>query len=81
MSEHDQRLIQCFSAVFPGLAPDEIRTLGAESSGVWDSLSTVTLASLVQEEFSVDIDPEILSQLDSFDAFQTYLRRLNQAEE
>jgi acyl carrier protein len=81
MPEHDQRLMRCFTAVFPGLTPDEIRAVSAESSGVWDSLSAVTLAAVVQEEFSVDIDPEVLPQLDSFAAFQTYLHRLSQAGE
>jgi len=81
MSEYDQRLMRCFSAVFPGLTSEEIRAISAESSGAWDSLSTVTLAALVQEEFGVDIDPEVLPQLDSFAAFQAYLRRLNQAGE
>lgn len=80
-SESDKRLIQCFTAVFPGLTPGEIRTLGTDSAGIWDSLSTVTLAALVQEEFAVDIDPELLPQLDSFEAFQAYLRRVNQAGE
>jgi acyl carrier protein len=81
MSEQENRLIRCFASVFPGLTPEEIRATGAESSGVWDSLSAVTLAAVVQEEFNVEIDPEVLPQLDSFEAFQTYLCRLNLAGE
>jgi hypothetical protein len=35
----------------------------------------VTLAAVIQEEFNVEIAPEIISQLTSFDAFRDYLRR------
>lgn len=81
MSEQENRLVRCFVSVFAGLTPEEIRATGAESKGIWDSLSAVTLAAVVQEEFNVEIDPEILPHLDSFEAFRTYLRRLNPAGE
>jgi acyl carrier protein len=77
MSEQENRLIRCFASVFPGLTPEEIRTSNAESSGAWDSLATVTLAAVVQEEFNVEIDPEVLPQLDSFVAFLSYLQQGN----
>ncbi|HZP07522.1 MAG TPA: acyl carrier protein [Terracidiphilus sp.] len=73
MSEQENRLLQCFASVFPGLSEDEIRQINAESNGEWDSLATVTLAAVVQEEFSLEIDPEILPQLDSFEAFRKYV--------
>lgn len=75
MSEQESRLIRCFASVFPGLSPEEIRTVNSESMGNWDSLSTVTLAALVQEEFNVEIEPEVVPELTSFEAFQNYLRR------
>jgi acyl carrier protein len=76
MSEQENRLVRCFASVFPGLTTEEIWASSAESTGVWDSLSLVTLAAVIQEEFGVDIDPEVLPNLDSFGAFQTYLCRL-----
>lgn len=75
MFELENRLIRCFSSVFPGLMPEEIRAVSTESAGVWDSLATVTLAAVVQEEFNVDIDPIVLPRLDSFEAFLSYLQR------
>jgi acyl carrier protein len=48
-----------------------------DSTENWDSLSAVTLAAVVQEEFGVDIDPEILPNLVSFEAFRAHLGRLN----
>ena len=77
MSENENRLIRCFASVFPELTPDELRATNAESTGSWDSLSTVTLAAVIQEEFQLEIDPQVLPDLESFDAFRTYLDRVN----
>lgn len=76
MSDQENRLIHCFASVFPGLSAEEIRGTSAQSEGIWDSLSAVTLAAVIQEEFNLDIDPEILSQLNSFEAFRSYLTRM-----
>jgi acyl carrier protein len=73
MSEGENRLIRCFTSVFPGLSNEEIQNISVESEGAWDSLSAVTLAAVVQEEFNLEIDPEILPQLDSYKAFRAYL--------
>lgn len=73
MFDGEERLILCFSAVFPELNRDEIRNATADSVGVWDSLSTVTLAALIQEEFNFGIEPDILPGLDSFQAFRDCL--------
>lgn len=81
MFENDKRLIRCFASVFPGLSPEEIRVTRAGSMGSWDSLSAVTLAAVIQEEFRLEIDPLDLPDLDSFDAFSIYLRRLIPAGE
>jgi len=76
MSELESRLIRCFSSVFSALTPEEIRAASAQSLAAWDSLAAVTLAAVVQQEFSVQIDLLDLPELDSFTAFQVYLRRL-----
>lgn len=77
MSELENRLVRCFASVFPGLGEEEILTATADSSGVWDSLSTVTLAAVIEEEFGVQIDPDVLPDLTSFDAFRAYLETVN----
>ncbi len=77
MSEREQRLIRCFASVFPGLTPEEIRATSAGSAGAWDSLATVTLVAVVQEEFGVEIDPSQIQELDSFDAFRNSVERLS----
>ncbi len=81
MFEQENRLVRCFQSVFPGLSPEEIRGASAQSEGIWDSLSTVTLVGVIQEEFNVDIDLDILPQLNSFESFRSYLSRTNLAAE
>jgi acyl carrier protein len=81
MSEDENRLIRCFASVFPELTSEDIRVTTAESTGHWDSLSAVTLAAVIQEEFCVQIDPQVLPGLDSFEAFRIYLSQLSSANE
>jgi acyl carrier protein len=76
MSELENRLIKCFSSVFPALVPEQVKTANAQSLAAWDSLATVTLVAVVQQEFSVQIDLLDFPDLDSFEAFKTYLFRL-----
>jgi acyl carrier protein len=77
MCEQDSRLLRCFAAVFPLLRAEEILDGNTESADSWDSLSAVTLSAAVQEEFGVDIEPEVLPTLRSFAAYRTYLRQLS----
>lgn len=81
MSEQESRLIRCFTSVFPALTTEEIRAASTQSLREWDSLAGVTLAAVVQQEFSVQIDLLELLELDSFGAFRTYLRQFSTAEE
>lgn len=76
MSDQNGRLVRCFASVFPTLTPEEIPGTSVESVGIWDSLATVTLAAVIEEEFNVQFDPSDLPELTSFAAFQTYLSRL-----
>lgn len=73
MHDLDERLIRCFASVFPALSQEEIENASSESVGIWDSLSSVTLAAVVQEEFNVEIEPDALPDLDCFQAFRQYL--------
>jgi acyl carrier protein len=73
MRDQDERLIRCFASVFPALSQEEIENASSDSIGMWDSLSTVTLAAVIQEEFDVEIEPDALPDLDSFRAFHDYL--------
>ena len=74
MSDVQTRLTKCFAAVFPHVTPSEIPTATVTSIEGWDSLATVTLMTVVEEEFGTTIEPEELEHLRSFD---DYLQRLS----
>ena len=74
MQDLENRLVRCFSSVFPDLSEEQIRTANIESIPGWHSLASVTLISVVQEEFGVQVSLADLPNLVSFSAMQTYVQ-------
>jgi acyl carrier protein len=77
MDDHDDdHLMRCFKSVFPSATRDEIRTAKTfDAIPGWDSLRTVNLLVVLDDEFGVHIDLPELLELASFDAVK---RRLSQ---
>ena len=73
MSDSRVRLINCFSTVFPELTQAEI--VRAHSQEVGDSLSWITLLSVIQEEFGVELDVDFADDSLSCDALLEQLSR------
>ncbi len=73
MSSVRTRLIHCFSAVFPELSERQIVSATADSVGSWDSLKTITLAAVVEEEFGIVFEAEELMDLTGFAAIERKL--------
>jgi acyl carrier protein len=74
MHDVTTRLRRCFAAVFPDLAEDEIGRASATSVGAWDSLATVNLLSVIEEEFGVQVAPEDFETFVSFELIRDYLQ-------
>lgn len=74
MNDVSTRLTKCFSAVFPELTPDEIPMADLHSVPKWDSLATITLLALIEEEFDLRLDPGELENLVSYESILTFLR-------
>ena len=74
MAELSDRLARCFSSVFPALTQEEIRAATVASLVDADSLASVTLLAVIDEEFGVQIDLESLLELESFQKIEQYLR-------
>jgi acyl carrier protein len=70
----EHRLVRCFSSVFPDLNEEQIRRASIESVPEWHSLASVTLISVVQEEFGVQVSLSDLPNLVSFSAVQNYVQ-------
>jgi len=69
----ERLLIQCFSAVFPSLSSQEIVQAEQHLMPAWDSIAFVTLISIIEEEFRIEVSPEEVENLVSFDTFLNYL--------
>jgi acyl carrier protein len=74
MDNLEHRLVRCFSSVFPDLNENEIRNASIDSVPGWHSLASVTLISVVQEEFGVQVGLMDLPNLVSFSAVQDYVQ-------
>jgi acyl carrier protein len=70
----ETRLIRCFSAIFPDLDNKQILRATIASVAEWDSIATVTLVNIIEEEFKIQVDPEDVEPLMSFEQFLRYLR-------
>jgi acyl carrier protein len=73
VTELEDRLARCFSSIFPALTDAEIRGADVEALIDADSLAAVTLVSLIDQEFGVELDLEILLRLRTFDGVRQYL--------
>jgi acyl carrier protein len=76
MDELTNRLIRCFAAIFPNLPADRIPEAKADNIREWDSLASVTLFALIEEEFAAQIDFRELQDL-TFLAIKNYLKTHN----
>lgn len=73
MDQQEARLTDCFLSVFPELGPDEIAHASPASVQSWDSVTTVTLLAVVEEEFGLSIEVDDLTKFDSFKGILKYL--------
>ena len=60
------QLRKCFQTLFPRLTEVEIENASTENVAEWDSIATVSMVSLIEEEFGVEIDFEELENLTSY---------------
>ena len=75
MSEIRERLMRCFSATFPNLTSEEILLASPSTVASWDSLASITLVAVLEEEFAIQIEPEDIEHLVSFDGSLDYLNK------
>jgi acyl carrier protein len=75
LSIEDERLIRCFQATFEGLATGDVPAASVETLADWDSLHTVILVAVLEEEFDLGIPAPAFAQLRSYASVRDYLRR------
>jgi acyl carrier protein len=75
MNDLSTRLTKCFSEVFPDLKENEISQATPRSIQKWDSIATINLLTIIEEEFGVSFGPEELEKLTSYRSILEYLER------
>ena len=73
MNDLRQRLAQCFSLVFPDLKVSDVYSASSSSVAAWDSMAAIILSNVIEEEFRVKLDYDVLPELVSFDLILDYL--------
>jgi acyl carrier protein len=76
-NEVEKRLKDCFRTVFPDLPEEQISSASQATVSAWDSIATVTLVTMIDQEFGIELDLDKLSELDSFNSIRACIK--NQA--
>jgi acyl carrier protein len=75
MSATAAKLQECFALVFPDLAEAEIPNASMASVGSWDSVASINLVTVIEEEFGIQLEPEELEEMASFATVLDLLER------
>ncbi len=73
------RLTTCFATVFPEIPAAEIPNATIANVAGWDSVASVTLLSMVGEEFDIEVDFDRFEELTSFDGLLRYVEEASAA--
>jgi len=74
MDDLEARLLRCFAVILPDIPEQELCQARMSSVTAWDSMVTITLINVVEEEFGVQIGLEDVEHLVSFEDYRDYLR-------
>ena len=78
MDDTKTKLVECFQIVFPVLNAKDIPKATQENVAAWDSVAAITLVSVIEEQFGIELDLDDLAELDSFEKVCTYLNQRRQ---
>jgi acyl carrier protein len=76
MNDMTQKLTQCFLSVFPDLPEASVSGATQESVPEWDSVASITLINVIEEEFGVTVDLERMGEFTSYAAIESYMLEL-----
>ena len=71
----ERQLDEIFMSIFPFLSEDLVRQVSMDSTREWDSLATLTLISLIEEDFGPVVDAEAPILFRSYRAVADYLHQ------
>lgn len=73
MDETRKRLASCFQLVFPDMPESQILSASQATVAAWDSVAAITLVNVIEDEFGIELDPDDLAELDSFEKVRSYV--------
>jgi acyl carrier protein len=63
-----ERVRRCFRTVFPNLSDEQIETAVRAETEEWDSLASLELLTVIEEEFGIQLSDDVVEGLDTFEA-------------
>lgn len=75
MSDVSSKLEQTFRRVFNLPADADARSMSGKTHARWDSIGHITLILAVEQEFSITLTPEEVSDACTFEAMETLVER------
>jgi acyl carrier protein len=69
-----EKLASCFRIVFPALPRDAVYMADQKALPAWDSVGAISLVNVIEEEFGILMDFEMLPQLTSFERVLDYVK-------
>lgn len=75
MTDVHDRLVRCFATVLPTLDPAQIPAAVLGEAPGWDSLATINLMLVIEEEFGVQLSLDELPDLTSFARIKAHLEK------
>jgi acyl carrier protein len=73
MNDVRERLIACFTSVFPSLTAESATTANVDAVASWDSGHHFILIQVIEEAFDIRFPETVLGEIDSFQGFEQYL--------
>jgi acyl carrier protein len=73
MTATRDRLLTCFSTVFPGKPLDQLAAADVSNFPEWDSTTHILLLQVVEEEFGFPVSDDVMGDMTSFPALERYL--------
>ena len=67
------RLIKCFRMVFPVVSEDQVHHASLIETPAWDSLASVNLIAVIEDEFAMEIPIDDYEQMSSFENIYVYV--------
>jgi acyl carrier protein len=75
MDDLQARLTKCFLAVFPELTEGQVTSASPSTVTGWDSVATLNLLTVIEEEFNMEIDfVDVMEDL-SYSQIAAYLQK------